>query len=100
MTRATGCCDGCKTRETNYLCGAPFIIRTNHAALQWLMSFREPEGQVARWLEELQDFNFTVAHRSCHAETDAITHHPFTVAGCRENETKVRREGEGATLAG
>lgn len=39
-----------------YLCGVPFIIKTDHAALHWLMSFREPKGQVAHWLEELQSF--------------------------------------------
>lgn len=29
------------------LCGVLFTIRTDHAALQRLMSFGEPEGQVA-----------------------------------------------------
>ncbi|KAL2086586.1 hypothetical protein ACEWY4_017646 [Coilia grayii] len=47
-----------------YLCSLPFTVRTDHSALQWLMSFKEPEGQVARWLEELQAYNFTVVHRS------------------------------------
>lgn len=47
-----------------YLCGMPFTIRTDHAALQWPMSFREPEGQLAQWLEELQSFHFTVVHRT------------------------------------
>ena len=35
----------------SYLIGRPFIVRTDHAALQWIQSFKEPEGQVARWLE-------------------------------------------------
>lgn len=58
-----------------YLCGVPFTIRTDHAALQWLMSFREPEGQVARWLEELQSFHFTVVHRpgAQHGNADALS---------------------------
>jgi len=33
-----------------YLCGLPFTVRTDHSTLQWLMSFKEPEGQVAQWI--------------------------------------------------
>ena len=29
----------------NFLLGRPFKIRTDHASLRWLRSFREPEGQ-------------------------------------------------------
>ena len=39
-----------------YLIGRPFVVRTDHAALQWLQGFKEPEGQVAIWLEQLQEF--------------------------------------------
>ena len=42
----------------SYLLGKPFVVRTDHAALTWLQQFREPEGQVARWLEQLQEFSF------------------------------------------
>ncbi|KAL5471615.1 hypothetical protein EMCRGX_G029750 [Ephydatia muelleri] len=37
-----------------YLYGCGFLLRSDHSALQWLHSFKEPEGQVARWLERLQ----------------------------------------------
>ena len=47
-----------------YLCGLPFVVRTDHSAFQWLMSFKEPEGQVAQWLEELQAYMFEVKHRA------------------------------------
>ena len=30
-----------------YLYGRSFILRTDHAALRWLFSFRFPEGQIA-----------------------------------------------------
>ena len=33
-----------------YLYGRKFVLRTDHSALQWLHSFKEPEDQVARWL--------------------------------------------------
>ena len=34
------------------------MVRTNHAALTWLQQFQEPEGQVATWLAQLQEFSF------------------------------------------
>ncbi|KAG7496361.1 hypothetical protein JOB18_017623 [Solea senegalensis] len=73
-----------------YLCGAPFVVRTDHAALQWLMSFKEPEGQVAHWLEELQTFDFTVAHRAGtqHSNADALSRRPCATEGCRYCEKR------------
>ena len=37
----------------HYLVGRKFVLRTDHAFLRWLRSFKQPEGQVARWLELL-----------------------------------------------
>ena len=33
-----------------YLLDRSFILRTDHAALRWLINFRSPKGQIARWL--------------------------------------------------
>jgi len=33
-----------------YLLGRRFVIRTDHAALQWLRRTPEPMGQLARWM--------------------------------------------------
>ncbi|KAJ7998033.1 hypothetical protein DPEC_G00218340 [Dallia pectoralis] len=55
----------------HYLCCLKFLIRTDHASLKWLLSFREPDGQVARWIERLQEYNFTVLHRKGEAHTNA-----------------------------
>ena len=34
----------------SYLLGRPFTLRTDHGSLTWLHNFKEPEGQLARWL--------------------------------------------------
>ncbi|CAH8628181.1 unnamed protein product [Schistosoma guineensis] len=64
----------------HYLLGKPFRVRTDHRALQWLRSFREPEGQVARWQERLQEFDFTCEYRpgNRHANADALSRIPQT----------------------
>ena len=62
----------------SYLWGRPFTVRTDHSALQWLYSFKEPEGQVARWLESLAEYEFTVQHRpgKKHTNADALSRVP------------------------
>ena len=40
-----------------YLYGREFTIRTDHSSLQWLLRFREPEGQNARWMQTLGNIN-------------------------------------------
>ena len=47
----------------SYLLDRRFVLRTDHGSLSWLQSFREPEGQLAHWLEQLQEFDFEVIHR-------------------------------------
>ncbi|CAH8599440.1 unnamed protein product [Schistosoma rodhaini] len=63
----------------HYLLGKPFRVRTDHRALQWLRSFREPEGQVARWQERLQEFDFTCEYRpgSRHTNADSLSRIPY-----------------------
>ena len=39
-----------------------FILWTDHGLLTWLKNFKEPEGQMAKLLERLQEFDFTVVH--------------------------------------
>ena len=46
-----------------YLLGREFTLRIDHGSLVWIRNFKEPEGQLARWLERLQEYNFTVVHR-------------------------------------
>ena len=62
----------------HYLLGRHFIVRTDHQALKWLQTFREPEGQVARWQERLQEFDFECVHRPGrrHKNADALSRRP------------------------
>jgi hypothetical protein len=47
-----------------YLLGRKFCVRTDHQALIWLFSFKEPKGRIARWLEILSAFDFLVEYRA------------------------------------
>ena len=47
-----------------YLLGRKFSIVTDHRALVWLYSFKDPEGMVARWLEKLGQFDFEIKHKA------------------------------------
>jgi len=62
-----------------YLLGRQFMLRTDHGSLTWLQSFKEP-GQLARWLEKLQEYQFTIVHRQGkkHANADALSRLPCT----------------------
>jgi hypothetical protein len=68
-----------------YLYGRKFLLRTDHAALRWLLSFRRPEGQVARWIERLQQYDFTVEHRpgAKHQNADTLSRRPCLQDACR-----------------
>ncbi|XP_053356089.1 uncharacterized protein LOC128527651, partial [Clarias gariepinus] len=71
-----------------YLYGQSFLLRTDHASLVWLLSFKEPEGQLARWLERLQDYDFIVQHRAgkLHANADALSRRPCSNERCQHCE--------------
>ena len=43
--------------------GGQFTLRTDHSAFKWLQILKEPEGQLARWLEQLQKYEFEIIHR-------------------------------------
>ena len=47
----------------HYLYGRKFIIRTDHNSLKWLLRFKDPEGQLARWLEVVSSYEMEIQHR-------------------------------------
>ena len=46
-----------------YLLGGRFTVRTDHRVLSFLFSFEEPRGRLARYLEILSAYDFTVVYR-------------------------------------
>jgi RNase H-like domain found in reverse transcriptase len=42
--------------------GEDFVVVTDHIALTWLLSLREPKERLARWLVEIQMFRFSVCY--------------------------------------
>ena len=61
-----------------YLLGKPFLIRTDHQALKWLFSMKEPKNRVARWIEALAEFDYEIHHRAGkkHQNADAMSRCP------------------------
>ena len=47
-----------------YLLDRPFIIQTDHRALQWLDRLKDNNPRLARWNLALQPYQFTVEHRT------------------------------------
>ncbi|GBN05127.1 Retrovirus-related Pol polyprotein from transposon 17.6 [Araneus ventricosus] len=66
----------------HYLYGRKFLPRTHHASLRWLLNFREPEGQIACWIQRLQEYDFEIQHRkgTSHGNADALSRRP-----CKES---------------
>ena len=60
------------------LLGRHFILRVDHLALTYLRRTPEPMGQAARWLEYIEEYDFTMIHRpgSAHGNCDALSRRP------------------------
>lgn len=68
----------------HYLYGRKFVIRTDHISLRWLMSFKNLEGQMARWLERIQQYDFEIFHRKgkLHGNADGLSRRPCAEINC------------------
>jgi len=59
------------------------MIYTDHGALTWIQNFKEPDGQLAWWLEKFQEFQFTIIHQpeKRHNNADALSRIPCRQCG-------------------
>ncbi|GBM35397.1 Retrovirus-related Pol polyprotein from transposon 297 [Araneus ventricosus] len=64
----------------HYLYGWKFLLRTDHASLRWLLNFKELEGQIACWIQRLQEYDFEIQHQkgTSHGNADALSRRPCT----------------------
>lgn len=64
----------------SYLYGRHFNVYTDHSALKWLMTIKDPTGRLARWSLLLQQFDFTIHHRSgtSNGNADALSCRPYS----------------------
>ena len=79
----------------HYLLRRKFFVRTDHSCLRWLMGFKNPTGMLARWLEELSQYDMVVLHRQGkdHGNADALSRIPdkevycqYYMAGCKPED--------------
>lgn len=70
----------------HYLLGRPFIVRTDHNSLTWLLNFKNVEGQLARWIEELSQYNMVIQHRAGkhHCNADGLSRISDALPACPE----------------
>lgn len=47
----------------HYLYRKPFLFRTDHCVLRWLLNKEDSEGQLARWIEKLSTYEFKIQYR-------------------------------------
>jgi len=73
------------TQFRHYLLGQEFVLRTDCSSLRWLMSFKSPTDQMARWLEVLSQFEFKIQHRSGkkHLNADSLSRIPCDPRECQ-----------------
>lgn len=57
------------------LLGHQFTLRSDHGSLVW---FKDPQGQLAHWLQQLEEFHFKIVHHKGrqHSNADALSHIP------------------------
>ena len=65
-------------QHRHYLQGTRFCIRTDHAPLRSVIKAKDPEGQLARWIEFLSTFDFEIQYRpgQRHQNADALSRRP------------------------
>ena len=72
----------------HYLYGQPITVRTDHGSLKWLMNFKTPTGQLARWNEQIAEYNLEIVYRPGrhHGNADTMSRLP-SCTQCGQDDT-------------
>jgi hypothetical protein len=69
-----------------FVYGSKFTVVTDHKPLKWLESMQNPRNRGARWIMELQQYNYKVEYKPgkthINADADAISRRPCTEDKC------------------
>jgi hypothetical protein len=62
-----------------YLYGRPFVLKTDHEPLKWLMTSKKLTAMQARWASILQVYDVDIQHRSgvTHGDADGLWRNPL-----------------------
>ena len=73
----------------HFLLGQKFLLRTDHGSLRWIFEFKDPRGQVARWLEILAQYDFDIQHRpgNKHSNADSLSRRDYEKSSCAHATT-------------
>ena len=75
----------------HFLLGQKFLLRTDHGSLRWIFEFKDPRGQVARWLEILAQYDFEIQHRPGikRSNADSLSRRDYEKSSCTHATTDV-----------
>ncbi len=78
-----------------YIYGRKVTVRTDHSALRWILNFKNPEGQMARWLEVISEYDIEIQHRAGkkHGNADGLSRRPCKQCGREELVEKGETNG-------
>ena len=78
----------------HYVYGRPVLVHTYNSAVSWIYKLRDPEGQMARWLQILGQYDLQITHRAGKklGNADAMSRIPCKQCGREEEILEISDE--------